>query len=98
MRETLTFLLANNTDTDQAAGPHSLISAFVIHFLKSKVTRSDISKFSICFGGLQHDKASGYAPGIIAKKNGFIMKFTSTVTKMILTSGTHHIGDFGSDL
>ena len=31
-------------------------------YLKSKVTRSDISLISI-FGGLHHDKVSGYARG-----------------------------------
>ena len=43
MQETLTLLLANNKGTDQPAHPHSLISAFDISYLKSKVTRSDIS-------------------------------------------------------
>ena len=34
---------ANNKGADQPAHPHSLISAFIIRFLKSNVTRSDIS-------------------------------------------------------
>ena len=38
--------LANNKDADQPAHPRRLISAFVIHYLKSKVTRSDMSQFS----------------------------------------------------
>ena len=57
-----TLMLANNKGADQPAHPRSLISAFVIRYLKSKVTRSDISLFSILFGGLQHDESSGYAP------------------------------------
>ena len=44
IRETLTLLLAINKGTDQpAAHLRSLISAFVIGYLKSKVTRSDNS-------------------------------------------------------
>ena len=58
MRETVTLLLANNKCADQPAHPRSLISAFIIRFLKNKVTGSDI----FIFGGLQHDKFSGYAP------------------------------------
>ena len=50
----------SNKGADQPAHPHSLISAFVVPYLKSKVTRSDTSLFSI-FGGLQHDKVCGYA-------------------------------------
>ena len=38
MRETLTLMLANNKFADQPAHPCSLISAFVIRYLKSKVT------------------------------------------------------------
>ena len=38
---TLTLLLANNKGTDQPAHARSLVSAFVIRYLK--VTRSDIS-------------------------------------------------------
>ena len=56
-----TLMLANNKGADQPAHPRSLVSAFVIRYLKSKVTRSDNSLFSILFGGLQHDEASGYA-------------------------------------
>ena len=37
-QETLALLLANNKGADQSAHPHSLISAFVIRYLKSKVT------------------------------------------------------------
>ena len=37
--------LANNKDADQPAHPRRLINAFIIHYLKSKVTRSDISQF-----------------------------------------------------
>ena len=62
-QETQTLLLANNKGADQPAHPRSLISAFVIHYMKSKVTRSDISYFTI-FGWLQHAKASGYAPAL----------------------------------
>ena len=65
MQETLTLLLVNNKGADQPAHPRSLISAIVIRFLKSKVTRSDVSKFYIIFGGLQYDKVSGYAPEIV---------------------------------
>ena len=43
MRETITLLLANNKGADQPAHTRSLISTFVIHYLKSNVTRSDIS-------------------------------------------------------
>ena len=63
MQEILTLLLANNKGADQPARPRSLISTFVIRNIQSKVTKSDISQFYILFGGLQHDKASGYAPG-----------------------------------
>ena len=38
MRETLNELLANNKGADQPAHPRSLISAFVIRYLKSKET------------------------------------------------------------
>ena len=51
MLETLTY----NKGADQPAHPRSLISAFVIRCLKSKVTRS-----VICL--LQREKLSGYAP------------------------------------
>ena len=64
--ETLTLLLANNKCANQPAHPRSLISTFVIRYLKIKV-RSDITKFSIFnifFDRLQHDKVSGYAPGL----------------------------------
>ena len=37
-QETLTLLLANNKGTDQHAYPRSLISAFIIHYLKTVVT------------------------------------------------------------
>ena len=37
------FLVANNKAADQPPHPRSLISDFVIHYLKSKVPRSDIS-------------------------------------------------------
>ena len=37
------------------------------------------------------------AKGLLPK-TGFIVKSTSTVTKMILTSEKHHKEDFGSDL
>ena len=36
-------LIAKNKGADQPAHPRSLISAFIIPYLKSKVTRSDIS-------------------------------------------------------
>ena len=36
MGETLTLLLANNKCADQPAYPHSLISAFVIRYLKGR--------------------------------------------------------------
>ena len=62
MRETLTLLFTNIKGADQPAHPRSLISVFVIRYLKSKATRSDISQFSIFFCGLQHDKAFRYAP------------------------------------
>ena len=54
MRETLTLMLANNKGADQPVHLRSLISAFVIRHLNSKVSRSDI----FC-GGFQHGKASG---------------------------------------
>ena len=61
MQEILTLLLDNNKSADQPAHPHSLISAFIIPYLKNKVTRL----LSLhCFGGLQHDKASAYAPDL----------------------------------
>ena len=60
-QETQTLLLANNKGADQPAHPRSLISAFVIHYMKNKVTRSGISYFPM-FGWLQHVKASGYDP------------------------------------
>ena len=59
MRDPSTLLLVNNKGADQPAHSRSLVSAFVIRYLKSKVTRSDISQFSNLFGGLQLDKASG---------------------------------------
>ena len=37
----------NNTGADQPAHPRSLISAFVIHFLKSIISRLATSKISI---------------------------------------------------
>ena len=42
-QETVALLLADNEGTDQPAHPHSLSSAFAIRYIKSKVTRSDIS-------------------------------------------------------
>ena len=45
MLEPLTLLLANNKGANQPAHELSLISTFVIPYLKSKVTRSDISPF-----------------------------------------------------
>ena len=65
MQETQTVLFRNNKGTDQHAHLRSLISVFVIRYLKNKVTRPDISYFYVLFGGLQHDKASGYAPSHI---------------------------------
>ena len=50
-REKLTLLLRNNKGADQPAHQGSLISAFVILYLKSKVTRSDNSQFSIFLVG-----------------------------------------------
>ena len=50
MRETLALLLANNKGRDQPAHPHSLISAFVIRYLKNKVTRSDMASTRPVFG------------------------------------------------
>ena len=61
--DTPTLMLANNNGADQPAHPRSLFSALVIRFQKSKVTRFDISLFSILFDGLKHDEAPGYAPG-----------------------------------
>ena len=46
-RETLDLLLANNKGAYQPAHPSSLFNAFVIRYLKSKTTTSDISEFSI---------------------------------------------------
>ena len=60
--ENIALLLAKNTCADEPSHPCSLISTLVISYLKSKVTCSDISEFCIFYGGLQHDKASGYAP------------------------------------
>ena len=54
------WLVLINKGADQPAHPRSLISAFVIRYLKSKVTGSFLIPH--CFGGLQHDKVSGYAP------------------------------------
>ena len=42
-QETQNFLLANNKGSDQPVHPCRLISFFVIHYLESKVIRSDIS-------------------------------------------------------
>ena len=47
-------LLENNKGVDQTARPRSLVSAFVISYPKSK-------HLNYHFGGLQHDKVSGYA-------------------------------------
>ena len=49
-------LFANNTGADQPAHPRSLISAFVIRFLLSIISRLDTSKIlkfldSLCSGG-----------------------------------------------
>ena len=41
---------ANNKGADQPSLRRSLVSVFVIRYLKSKVTRSDISNFSILMG------------------------------------------------
>ena len=38
---------ANNTGADQSAHPHSLISAFVIHFLENIICRHDSGEISI---------------------------------------------------
>ena len=62
MQETQAVLLRNNEGTDQHVLLRSLISAFVIRYLKNKVTGSHVSSFYILFCGLQLDKASGYAP------------------------------------
>ena len=43
MRDTLTLLLANNKGAYQPAHLRSLISAAVIRYLESNITRSDIS-------------------------------------------------------
>ena len=51
MRETMVLLLTNNKNAEKPAHPRCLISAFVIRYLKSKVTRSDISQFSILLVG-----------------------------------------------
>ena len=53
MRDTLTLLLANNKGADQPAHPRSLISAFVIRYLKSKGTMSGISNSRFLFCRLQ---------------------------------------------
>ena len=58
MQETLSLLLANNKGADQPAHRRSLISAFIIRYQKITVT------LILHFGGLQHDIASGYAPGM----------------------------------
>ena len=54
----------NNKGTDQPVHLHNLISTFVIRFLKSQITRSDVyfnSQF--CWDtGLQDDIVSGYTP------------------------------------
>ena len=43
MQEALALILVNSKGADQPAHLCSLISAFVIRYLKSEVTRSDIS-------------------------------------------------------
>ena len=48
-RKTLTLLLANNKGADQTAYSRTLISAFVIRCLNSKVTKSDTFEFSFWF-------------------------------------------------
>ena len=40
-------LFANNTGADQPAHPRSLISAFVIHFLKSIISKLATSEISV---------------------------------------------------
>ena len=46
-RENLSSVFANNTGADQPVHPHSLISAFDIHLLESKVSELVTSEFSI---------------------------------------------------
>ena len=58
-RETWLWLILINKGADQPVHLRSLISAFVICYLKSTVTGSVLIIHS--FGGLQHDKVSGYA-------------------------------------
>ena len=78
MRETLTLLLASNKGADQPAHPRSLISAFVTPYLKSKVT------IFLHFCGLQHDKASGYAP--VEKVITFVFCFMIAMSLLVTYS------------
>ena len=48
-RENLSWGCANNKGADQPAHPHSLISAFVIHYLESKVASLLTCKISIFY-------------------------------------------------
>ena len=57
MQETLTLLLVNNHGADQPEHPRSLISAFVIRYLKSKVTRSDSLNSTFIFVGFNMIKS-----------------------------------------
>ena len=46
-KKTCLWWFANNTGTDQPAHPHSLISAFVIRFLESTISKLATSEISI---------------------------------------------------
>ena len=70
MWKNLTLLLENNKGADQSARPCSLISAFVICYLKSKLTLNSPK----VFGGPQHDKTSSYAPGRSKSKPIYCLK------------------------
>ena len=63
-----TLLLVNNKVPSQPLHPGNLISAFVILYLKSKITRSDYLLIFHFFYWLQHKKASRYAPGATESK------------------------------
>ena len=56
VKKTLALLLAKNKSADQPAHPLSLISTFVFFYLKVSNDSQNV------FGGLQHDKTSGYGP------------------------------------
>ena len=80
-RENLSSVFANNKGEDQPAHPHSLISAFDIRLLESKVSELATSEFSI-FQLISVAKETGLSLALSESlKPGF-----ATLRPMILTS------------